>query len=481
MDYSKLCLKCMHERQNEKCEYCGFDFNDYILKPNAIAAPSVLKGRYLLGIPLGIGGFGITYIALDLKVGGVCAVKEYMPDTVSFRNGIEQSVSISESKLDGYRYGLNRFIEEAQMLMKFSKSKNIINVFDCFEENNTAYYVMEYLNGCDLRTFTNDFKIKMDFEFGLQCMQQVMNGLEELHSKDVIHRDISPDNIYITKTGDVKILDFGAARYSLTQKERNLSVILKMSYAPLEQYSTKIAQGPWTDIYALGSTFYHLFSGVQLPEATERTLGENVKYLKDYNQLIPDYFCKVISKAISLQANERYHSIAEMRADLQISQNQQYKESIHQKVNAGKVDFNSVDLSNTLVSKNIFGRRIIAYIIDLILSILIAFGFILLIGVVLEVMDMLDEVGFPIIIAILFSTPIVLALLNSALESSKLKGTIGKRIIGIQTINIYGGILSSKDSIKRNFLKLLGVILLLTEKNGLFLHEIKSNSKVVGK
>lgn len=494
MDYSKLCLKCMLKKQNEneKCEHCGFDKNNYSSKQNAIAAPSILKGRYLIGIPLGIGGFGITYIAFDLEVGGVCAIKEYMPDTIAFRKGVEESVSVSESKMDSYHFGMNRFIEEARMLMKFSQSKNIINVFECFEENNTAYYVMEYFNGCDLRTFTDNFKNKMDFQFGLSCMRQVMSGLEELHNKDVIHRDISPDNIYISQNGYIKILDFGAARYSMKQKESNLSVILKMGYAPLEQYSTKITQGPWTDVYALGATFYQLFSGIQLPEATERTMGETVKALKDCNEQIPDYFSKVIEKAIALQKNERYQSIAEMRNDLVTKPVQKgnaavSKQEIAEAAGKGSEitekssDKNSIVSSEMINKKNIFGRRIAAYMIDLILSIIAAFVLIFSCKAMLASMYMLDGVGVPIIWSITFLIPLLLTLLNSALESSKLQGTPGKKIVGIKTINSCGSTLSSQESIKRNFLKLLGFFLLLTEKNGLYLHEIKSNSKVICK
>lgn len=494
MDYSRLCLKCMHEKQNanDKCEYCGFDKNSYVPKQNTISIPSILKGRYLVGIPLGIGGFGITYIAFDLEVGGVCAIKEYMPDTVAFRNGFEQNVSVSESKFDSYQFGMNRFIEEAQMLMKFSQSKYIINVFECFQENNTAYYVMEYFNGCDLRTFTNNFKNKMDFHFGLNCMCQVMCGLEELHNQGVLHRDISPDNIYISKNGYIKILDFGAARYSVTQKERNLSVIIKMGYAPLEQYGTKVSQGPWTDIYALGATFYQLFSGIQLPEATERIMGETVKDLKDYNEQIPDSFSKVIKKAIALQQNERYQSIAGMRKDLVMNlirdnhvndfrkatdeRIEEESEIIEKSVNRERITF-----SEAVSVKNVFRRRIAAYMIDFIVTLVTASGLILLNMAILTSMNMLDGVGIPIIWFIAFLTPLFVTLINSALESSKWQGTLGKKITGILTVSSYGNILSIQESIKRNFIKLLGFFLLLTEKNGRYLHEIKSNSKVVCK
>lgn len=516
MDYNKLCIKCMHEKENEECEYCGFGISGYKPEANVIPAPSVLNGRYLLGLPLGKGGFGVTYIAYDLIIGGICAIKEYLPETVSYRKDCEQQVSVSESKLEDYRYGLMRFTEEARMLMKFSKSRNIISILDCFEENNTAYYVMEYLQGQDLRTYTNGFRTKLDIGFGLKCLFQVMDGLEEIHSQNIIHRDISPDNIYITHTGDIKLLDFGAARYSISQNNRNLSVILKMGYAPPEQYGTKIQQGPWTDIYALGATFYHLFSGIDLPEATDRTMGEQVLNLRQANHMVPEILSQVIHKAVSLSINERFHSIQEIRNALagltSLNSNNEVTENSGRGVKAQETyrRNNSTEggsavmlaespvklsaevksgnrIQSPVISRapmakmqnNLFGARLVAYLIDLVLSVVLGILFVLLVGVMLASMNMLDGVGQPIMWAILIFTPLLLSLMNSTLECSRWKGTIGKRITGIRTVAIDGSTLNSSASIKRNFIKLLGIMLLLTEKNGMYLHDRKAHSKVV--
>lgn len=519
MDYNKLCMKCMHEKENEICEFCGFDPSGYKPEANVIPPPSVLYGRYLLGLPLGKGGFGVTYIAYDLKIGGICAIKEYLPETVSFRKDSDQQVSVSESKLEDYRYGMGRFLEEARMLMQFSKSKNIINVMDCFEENNTAYYVMEYLKGQDLRTYTGGFRTKLDTAYGIRCMLQVMDGLEELHGQNIIHRDISPDNIYITHMGEVKLLDFGAARYSISQQNRNLSVILKMGYAPPEQYGTKIQQGPWTDIYALGATFYHLFSGIALPEATDRTMGAQVLNLRQANPAVPELLSQVIHKAVALNINERFRSIQEMKnvmAALSV-QNAGAAGAMNTGRGAAAVQATNRSRSATGVgggvmladapvkvsaeirsgkrlqppvisgappagiAGNLFGARLAAYVIDMIISMVIGFGFIVLVAVMLESMNMLDGVGVPIMWSILIFTPLLLALMNSTMECSGWRGTIGKRITGIRTVTVDGTTLTSSASIKRNFIKLLGVLLLLTEKNGIYLHDRKAGSKIVKK
>lgn len=511
MDYNKLCMKCMHEKENEICEFCGFDPSGYKPEANVIPPPSVVFGRYLLGLPLGKGGFGVTYIAYDLKVGGICAIKEYLPETVSFRKDNDQQVSISESKLEDYRYGMGRFIEEARMLMQFSKSKNIINVMDCFEENNTAYYVMEYLKGQDLRTYTGGFRTKLDTVYGIRCMLQVMDGLEELHRQNIIHRDISPDNIYITHTGEVKLLDFGAARYSISQQNRNLSVILKMGYAPPEQYGTKIQQGPWTDIYALGATFYHLFSGITLPEATDRTMGAQVLNLRQANPMVPEILSQVIHKAVTLNINERFQSIREMKnvlvalaaqntgaaGTVNTARGTAAAQEANKSLSAAGVGCavmladapakvsgeirSSGRIQPSVIPGNLFGARVAAYVIDMVISVIIGSGFIVLVAAMLENMNMLDGVGVPIMGSILIFTPLLLALMNSTLECSGWRGTVGKRITGIRTVAMDGTMLTSSASIKRNFIKLLGVLLLLTEKNGVYLHDRKAGSKIVKK
>jgi serine/threonine protein kinase len=480
----------MREKNNQICENCGFDPASYRPEANVANVPSVLNGRYLVGLPLGKGGFGITYIAYDLKIGGICAIKEYLPDMVSFRAAGEQNISVSESRLEDYRYGLGRFIEEARMLMKFSKSRNIINVFDCFEENNTAYYVMEYLKGHDLRTHADGFRKRLDPQFGLKCMLQVMDGLEELHRQDIIHRDISPDNIYITHTSEIKLLDFGAARYSMTQQNRQLSVILKMGYAPPEQYGSKIQQGPWTDIYALGATFYHLFSGEPLPEATDRTMGEPVADLRQVNPSVPEVLSHIIHKAVSLNTSERFRSIAEMRTVLSGLYNTKPVETetaenisiAETAVSCEKSNFEpgiepGMDSKSDQTKDNLIGLRISACAIDLMIPALIFIALFSL-GAALDDMGLLYGSGRPILLTVMFSSPILFLLANINLECSKWMGTVGKRITGLRTMALDGSTLSPTASIKRNLLKFLGVLLLLTEKNGTYLHDRLAGSRV---
>lgn len=315
MDMDRFCLKCMCEEveSDGSCSHCGFIMESADIHSNALPAPSILHGRYYIGLPLGIGGFGITYIAYDMKIGGICAIKEYMPDTVSYRIKQEASAMIGSTKAEIFEYGLSRFMEEAEILKQFSSSKNVINVFDSFYENGTAYYVMEYINGHDLTHEIERFKSPGNFSSCLSVFMQVLDGLEEIHSRGLIHRDISPDNLYITANEIVKVLDFGAARYAVSQESRDLSVIIKAGYAPLEQYQRNNVQGPWTDIYALCATFYLLLSGVMPVECIERIENDSLIPLIAQNQYVPAYFSDMISKGLSLKKEERFASVQEIR------------------------------------------------------------------------------------------------------------------------------------------------------------------------
>lgn len=483
MDFNNFCLKCLHVKQtiDEVCPNCGFDRNEYDQKSNALPAPSILNGRYFVGIPLGIGGFGITYIAFDMKIGGVCAVKEYMPDTVAYRADETTPLSIGNTKSELFQYGLKRFLEEADMLKNFSNSHNIINVYDSFCENNTAYYVMEYLDGFDLRKATQDYKNVMEFDQALVYFKQIMNGLEELHNKGVIHRDISPDNVYITNTGKVKILDFGSARYSLTQKDRHLSVIVKVGYAPGEQYSTKAEQGPWTDIYALCATFYHLLSGTAPPESTERMMEDTLVPLHQRNNKVPQYFSDMITTGLSVKKENRYQSIDQMRNTLfSMEYEKRAPEDPVKLIEKAKHDENKKPhIEPRLpVGGNLFFRRICAYAIDSVLYIMIAFLSFLFVFYLFGTMGILNEFVFSLMPVILLAVLVIVILSSVALETGKSRGSIGKMVTGIKVVDVNGNVISRSASFKRNLFKLLGLFLLLTEKNNTFIHDRITNTQV---
>ncbi|MCD8159203.1 MAG: serine/threonine protein kinase [Clostridiales bacterium] len=310
MNYNSLCFKCFSEKPsaNVPCPKYGHMNQTPQISRSCLRAGTLLNHRYIVGVALGIGGFGITYRCFDMKIGGICAVKEFFPGHMGVRNVSANDynskvVTISQQDSEKYHYIMNRFVQEAELLRTLDH-KNIIKVYDCFSENNTAYYVMEYCSGIDLRKYTNDFKNRLNYDNGMNIMFQVMNGLEYIHSKDILHRDIAPDNIYVTKSGHVKILDFGAARQEGDQLRKNLSIIVKAGYAPIEQYG-KQKQGSYTDIYALGASFYHLFTGRIPEESTKRVMEDPLIPFSQLRPDLPDKLKYCIERCMAVRISDR--------------------------------------------------------------------------------------------------------------------------------------------------------------------------------
>ena len=244
----------------------------YQLKPG-----TVLQNRYLIGSVLGEGGFGITYIGLDKVLAKRVAVKEFYPAGAAHRASVVSGdVIITRGKEPMYRRGVERFVQEARSLAAFSSEDGIVDVLDTFQANNTAYIVMEYLEGNTLKALLKTEGV-FDAARLIKLMEPVMKSLSVMHRTGFIHRDISPDNIMLTNNGKLKLMDFGSARYFLNQ-DSELSVMLKQGYAPVEQYSSRSQQGPYTDVYALCATIYTCITG---------TVPENSLDRSRYDTLVP--------------------------------------------------------------------------------------------------------------------------------------------------------------------------------------------------
>lgn len=276
----QYCYNCMSlvGQDSTFCRYCGknlresSDMSPYQLKPG-----TVLQNRYLIGSVLGEGGFGITYIGLDKVLAKRVAVKEFYPAGAAHRASVVSGdVIITRGKEPMYRRGVERFVQEARSLAAFSSEDGIVDVLDTFQANNTAYIVMEYLEGNTLKAL---LKTKGVFDASdlIKLMEPVMKSLSVMHRTGFIHRDISPDNIMLTNNGKLKLMDFGSALYFLNQ-DSELSVMLKQGYAPVEQYSSRSQQGPYTDVYALCATIYTCITG---------TVPENSLDRSRYDTLVP--------------------------------------------------------------------------------------------------------------------------------------------------------------------------------------------------
>ena len=276
-----------------------------------------LIGRYTIKSVLGQGGFGITYLGMDELYQRKVAIKEFFPQGIVTRNTeYEDTVTVTyvEEKAD-YEKGKERFLKEARTMAKFSKDEGIVKALDFFEINNTAYIVMEYLEGVTLKQYLRENQ-RIAPEDLIELLVPLIESLDEIHSQGMIHRDISPDNIMVLPDGRIKLMDFGAARDYTEFGEKSLSIVLKPGYAPPEQYQTHGIQGPWTDIYALCATMYKCITGENPPDAIERVMDDHLKKISEFGIVIPPQEEAAIIKGMSVSAKDRYQDIKDFCEDL---------------------------------------------------------------------------------------------------------------------------------------------------------------------
>lgn len=270
MEELYFCPHCMEVlgARVSTCPACGKS-TDFKNKDHQLPVFSILHGRYVIGRYLGEGGFGITYIGYDLNMKQKVAIKEFYVTGISGRSHSLTVKTMSQDYIEAVKKSKDRFLDEAKTLAMFTDEPNIVGVKDYFDENNTAYIVMEYLEGQDLKQFLKE-NGPQDFDTVFALLRPVMEALCKVHQKGLIHRDISPANIMLMPDGKVKLLDFGTARVQSVQGDKSLTVALKHGFAPLEQYMAHGKQGAWTDVYAMTATFYQLLTGKVPPQATTR-------------------------------------------------------------------------------------------------------------------------------------------------------------------------------------------------------------------
>ena len=323
-----ICYHCFREKNQEDivCPYCGFDLKENEEQyPVALRAGTVLNGRYLVGRVLGQGGFGITYLAFDKTLNARVAVKEYMPNEIAVRTGADVSVAV-ESRSEDFAYGRERFQEEARTLARFIGQPGIAGVTDTFDENGTSYFVMDYIEGISFKAYIANQGGKISAQEALDVMIPVLRALSAVHAEGYIHRDVTPDNIYITKDGNVKLLDFGSARYSLGDKSKSLDVILKVGYAPKEQYIRRGRQGPYTDVYSCAACLYAAITGVLPPESLDRLEQDELVPPSKAGAEIPPYLERAILKGLAVQPETRFQTASEFLDALEHPQEEALEE-----------------------------------------------------------------------------------------------------------------------------------------------------------
>jgi hypothetical protein len=320
VDIKSLCMGCMDFKQSGLCpnpETCGWtDQTESHWFPQ-LPPCTLLDNRYVLGKVLGQGGFGITYLAADLHEYRKLALKEYFPSSFATRTTDRRTVTYAgSSNREPYQYGLNKFEEEGRTLQRFRHHPNVVSVIHSFKGNGTGYIVMEYLDGFNLLAYLRDQPDnKISYDATMRILFPIMDALREVHRAGVIHRDISPDNIYICRSGPIKLLDFGAARLALRDQTQSLQLILKPGFTPEEQYRSNGVPGPYTDIYSLAATAYRCITGRIPPEATERLSEDNMQPPGELAKL-PARAEKALMKALAVRARDRFQTIEEFQKAL---------------------------------------------------------------------------------------------------------------------------------------------------------------------
>ena len=275
------------------------------------------NGRYRVREILGAGGFGVTYLCQDVSNNQLCAVKEYLPEAIAAREAAGCRIVPQKDRMKEYLHGKKRFFDEALLLMKMKNLPSMVKVWEVFEENNTAYYAMEYLSGKTVKQLMTSAGGRLSWDHALDIVRKTGIALDRMHRQaGVFHRDISPENIMVMPDGSVKIIDFGSAKMLAISENQQFSIVLKPGFAPPEQYSGKMSQGSFTDVYALAGTFYYAASGRKLPAAPNRLMGEKYQPLEQLVLKCNLKISQTVDKALVLSPQYRTQTMAEFVAGL---------------------------------------------------------------------------------------------------------------------------------------------------------------------
>ncbi len=283
--------------------------------PLALPLDTLLHGYLRLGKILGIGGFGVTYLALDERLQTTVAIKEYLPRDLASRSPDGLIVQPHTARdADNFQFGLKEFLQEARTLARFNHP-NIVRTRSYFEEHDTAYLVMDYVEGVNLNKVLKRQGGRMPEQAAIQLMRGILDGLHAVHAAGFLHRDLKPDNVYVQASGQPVLLDFGAARLALGERSRSYTQILTPGYAPYEQYSRRGGQGPWTDVYGAGATIYRMVTGEVPLEATDRMFGTPLRPAEAFG--VSQALSDVLDQAMAIRPEERPQSISAFIAMLE--------------------------------------------------------------------------------------------------------------------------------------------------------------------
>lgn len=312
------CVGCMKPLTAEgRCAYCGLQQDKYRPIPRCLRPGMCLRDRYVLGRVLGEGSFGISYIAWDCLLDTVVAIKEYFPASLVSRHISEEdedtNVYIYEKReSQKYQESLKKYLGEAKSLSAYYDLDGIVSVRDFFYVNNTAYIVMGYVDGISVKEYVEK-NGPIEGEKFLRMLEPVIQSLAKVHQTGVLHRDISPDNMLLTRDEKLVLIDFGAARKENINMTRSMTVVFKRGFSPEEQYRTRGQQGAWTDVYALCATAYYALTGKAPDESIQRVLEDDMPSLTEMTDVdLPMQQKRAFMKGMTVDFHHRYQTMDEL-------------------------------------------------------------------------------------------------------------------------------------------------------------------------
>lgn len=312
------CVGCMKPLTAEgRCAYCGLQQDKYRPIPRCLRPGMCLRDRYVLGRVLGEGSFGISYIAWDCLLDTVVAIKEYFPASLVSRHISEEdedtNVYIYEKReSQKYQESLKKYLGEAKSLSAYYDLDGIVSVRDFFYANNTAYIVMGYVDGISVKEYVEK-NGPIEGEKFLRMLEPVIQSLAKVHQTGVLHRDISPDNMLLTRDEKLVLIDFGAARKENINMTRSMTVVFKRGFSPEEQYRTSGQQGAWTDVYALCATAYYALTGKAPDESIQRVLEDDMPSLTEMTDVdLPMQQKRAFMKGMTVDFHHRYQTMDEL-------------------------------------------------------------------------------------------------------------------------------------------------------------------------
>lgn len=316
-----FCPNCMQDmgRDADICPYCGFDVAAYRHPQAALPCGTVLRRKYLLGRSLGIGGFGITYLGLNGNTRRKVAVKEYYPAQLAKRV-LEgpckyRVIPLEEEKRSQFLEGMQNYLREGKRLALFREMPNIVSVLEYFTDNGTAYLVMEYLEGVSLYRYLQQNGGRMEVWKALDLLQPILYALILMHGQKLIHRDISPDNIMITKNHTAVLIDFGASR-RFDEPEMERFGLLKPGYAAPEQYMKKGRLGPWTDVYGFCAVWYRAVTGIVPGRGKKVTRQQKLPAPSQLGIHMPSELEKILMRGLEGEISRRYQDLKQLYGDV---------------------------------------------------------------------------------------------------------------------------------------------------------------------